>query len=105
SDDVEDAALTGMAVKLRSLPAVDTVETYQRWTERLSALLGGGVTASAGLALSVLCAVVSVIGSTMRLLLQRRRIEVEVLKLVGANDAVVRGPLRGEGGRQSALGD
>ena len=93
-----------MALKLRALPAVETVETYQRWTDKLSALLGGGVTASACLAFIVLCAVVSVIGSTMRLLLHRRRAEVEVLKLVGATDRFVKGPFVMEGGAQGALG-
>jgi cell division transport system permease protein len=103
-DDVTDEDLSAMALKLRALPAVDTVETYQRWTERLSALLGGGVTASACLAVIVLCAVVSVIGSTMRLLLHRRRSEVEVLKLVGATDAFVRRPFVVEGATQGAAG-
>ncbi len=104
SDEVVDDELTAMALKLRSLPAVETVETYHRWTERLSALLGGGVTAALCLALIVLCAVVSVIGSTMRLLLHRRRSEVEVLKLVGATDAFVRRPFVVEGATQGAAG-
>jgi cell division transport system permease protein len=103
-DEVGDDELGNMALKLRSLPAVETVETYQRWTERLSSLLGGGVTASACLAVIVLCAVVSVIGSTMRLLLHRRRAEVEVLKLVGATDAFVRRPFVIEGATQGAAG-
>ena len=104
SDEVSDDDLDGMALKLRALPAVETVETYQRWTERLSSLLGGGVTASLFLAGIVLCAVVSVIGSTMRLLLHRRRIEVEVLKLVGATDSFVRRPFVIEGATQGAAG-
>jgi cell division transport system permease protein len=104
SENVEDAQLTNMATKLRALPVVEMVETYQRWTERLSSLLGGGVTASACLALIVLCAVVSVIWSTMRLLLQRRQIEVEVLKLVGATNAFVRRPFVLEGAAQGAAG-
>jgi cell division transport system permease protein len=104
SEDVADDELNAMALKLRVLPAVETVETYQRWTERLSSLLGGGVTASACLAVIVLCAVVSVIGATMRLLLHRRRIEVEVLKLVGATDAFVRRPFVVEGATQGAAG-
>ena len=104
SDDVEDAQLVNVATKLRALPPVETVETYQRWTERLSSLLGGGVTASACLAIIVLCAVVSVIWSTMRLLLQRRKIEVEVLKLVGATNAFVRRPFVLEGAAQGAAG-
>jgi cell division transport system permease protein len=104
TDDVDDSALQSMATKLRALPAVETVETYQRWTERLSSLLGGGVTASLCLAVIVLAAVVSVIGSTMRLLLQRRQIEVEVLKLVGATNAFVRRPFVLEGAAQGAGG-
>jgi len=104
SDEVADDELDGMALKLRALPAVETVETYQRWTERLSSLLGGGVTASVLLAGIVLCAVVSVIGSTMRLLFHRRRIEVEVLKLVGATDSFVRRPFVVEGATQGAAG-
>ncbi|WP_437305565.1 cell division protein FtsX [Sorangium sp. So ce388] len=104
TEEVSDEALASMTVKLRALPAVDTVETYQRWTERLSSLLGGGVAASACLAAIVLCAVVSVIGSTMRLLLHRRKIEVEVLKLVGATDGFVRRPFIVEGATQGAAG-
>lgn len=104
TDEVSEEELKAIALKLRALPAVDTVETYQRWTERLSALLGGGVTASACLALIVLGAVVSVIASTMRLLMHRRRIEVEVLKLVGATDNFVRRPFIIEGALQGAAG-
>jgi cell division transport system permease protein len=104
TEDMTDDALLETALKLRALPAVESVETYQRWTEKLSTLLGGGVTASLCLALIVLAAVVSVIGSTMRLLLHRRKIEVEVLKLVGASDAFVRRPFVVEGATQGALG-
>jgi cell division transport system permease protein len=104
TDDIEDADLASMATKLRALPAVEAVETYQRWTERLSSLLNGGVTASLCLALVVLAAVVSVVGSTMRLLLQRRRAEVEVLKLVGATNSFVRRPFIVEGATQGAAG-
>jgi cell division transport system permease protein len=104
TDDITDGDLDAMALKLRALPLVESVETYQRWTERLSSLLGGGVTASAGLAIIVMCAVMSVIGSTMRLLLSRRRIEVEVLKLVGATNSFVRRPFVIEGATQGAAG-
>jgi cell division transport system permease protein len=104
ADEVTDDDLAAMTLKLKALPAVETVETYQRWTERLSALLGGGVTASLCLAAIVLCAVVSVIGSTMRLLLNRRRVEVEVLKLVGATNGFVRRPFVIEAAAQGAAG-
>ncbi|HLK35961.1 MAG TPA: FtsX-like permease family protein, partial [Polyangiaceae bacterium] len=52
----------------------------------------------------VLAAVLAVVGSTMRLVLQRRRTEVEVLKLVGATDAFVKKPFVIEGSVQGALG-
>ena len=102
--DMPDADLTDADAKMKLLPAVDDVETYQSWTERLARLVRGGVAASALLAVVVLAAVLAVVGSTMRLVLQRRRMEVEVLKLVGATDAFVRKPFVVEGGVQGALG-
>ncbi|MDC0749845.1 cell division protein FtsX [Polyangium mundeleinium] len=104
TDDIGETDLQSIALKLRALPAVESVETYQRWTERLSSLLGGGVSASAALAVVVMCAVFSVISSTMRLLLSRRRTEVEVLKLVGATNEFVRRPFVIEGAMQGAAG-
>jgi cell division transport system permease protein len=63
--------------------------------------------ASALLTIVVLGAVFAVVGSTMRLALQRRRTEVEVLRLVGATDDFVRKPFVLEGtfeGGAGALG-
>jgi cell division transport system permease protein len=102
--DMTDAELTDMVSKLRKLPSVDDVETYQAWTERLSRLVKGGVTAAALLAAVVLSAVLAVVGSTVRLALQRRKSEVEVMKLVGATDRFVKGPFVLEGSVQGALG-
>jgi cell division transport system permease protein len=93
-----------LASQLQALPAVEAVETYQSWSDRLGALLRGGVTASLVLALVVLAAVVSVVSSTIRLTLQRRRIEVEILKLVGATDSYVRRPFVLEGAAQGGIG-
>lgn len=93
-----------LASQLQALPAVESVETYQSWSERLGTLLRGGVTASIVLALVVLGAVVSVVSSTIRLTLQRRRIEVEILKLVGATDSYVRRPFVLEGAAQGGIG-
>ncbi len=104
NQSVDDTQLGMLALKLRALPSVEMVETYQRWTERLSSLLTGGVTASLFLALVVFAAVVSVVASTMRLLLERRRLEIEVLRLVGATTKFVCRPFIVEGGVQGALG-
>jgi cell division transport system permease protein len=102
--DMADGELADMVAKLKLLPSVDDVETYQAWTERLARLVRGGVAASALLALVVFAAVLAVVGSTIRLALQRRRTEVEVMKLVGATDRFVKGPFVVEGSLQGAFG-
>jgi cell division transport system permease protein len=102
--DMPDAELADMVAKMKTLATVGDVETYQSWTERLSRLVRGGVAASALLAIVVLAAVLAVVGSTMRMALQRRRTEVEVLKLVGATDGFVKKPFVVEGSVQGALG-
>lgn len=101
---VDDAALSSMVQKLKMLPGVEDVETYQTWTERLARLVRAGVAASILLAVVVLASVLAVVGSTIRLALQRRNTEVEVLKLVGATDRFVKGPFVVEGGAQGAFG-
>jgi len=93
-----------MAQQLRALPGVESVETYGNWSSKLASVFSGGVTAAAILTLIVLGAVVSVVSSTIRMALQKRRVEVEVLKLVGATDSYVRGPFIIEGAAQGALG-
>jgi len=102
--NVTDAELSDVVAKLRQLAAVDDVETYQAWTERLGRLLRGGVAAAALLALVVFASVLAVVGSTIRLALQRRRTEVEVLKLVGATERFIKSPFLVEGMSQGALG-
>jgi cell division transport system permease protein len=104
SPELANADLTDMVVKMKELPAVDDVETYQSWTERLARLVRGGVAAAGLLTVVVLFAVLAVVGSTMRMALQRRKTEVEVLKLVGATDAFVKKPYIVEGSLQGALG-
>jgi cell division transport system permease protein len=103
-DPDRSGALANMADKLRLLPKVEAVETYEAWGERLGALLSSALGAAAILALVVLVTVASVVGSTIRLSLQRRRLEVQVLKVVGATDDYVRRPFVIEGAAQGALG-
>lgn len=103
-NEVTDAELADVVTKLKQLPAVEDVETYQAWTERLGRLIRGGVAAAALLAMVVFASVLAVVGSTIRLALQRRRTEVEVLKLVGASDRFIKGPFLVEGMSQGALG-
>lgn len=102
--DMTDTELADIVTKVKQLPAVDDVETYQAWTERLGHLIRGGVAASILLALVVFASVLAVVGSTIRMALQRRRTEVEVLRLVGATDTFIKGPFLLEGSAQGAIG-
>jgi cell division transport system permease protein len=104
SPDVTDAELVDASAKLKLLPSVDDVETYQAWTERLSKLVRGGVAVSVVLALVVFASVLAVVGSTIRMALARRKAEVEVLRLVGATDGFVKSPFILEGSVQGAVG-
>jgi cell division transport system permease protein len=101
---VASERLSKLSSQLAALPAVESVETYGAWSDRLAALLTGGVSASLLLAGVVLAAVASVVSSTIRMSLQRRRIEVEVMKLVGATDTYVRSPFVVEGAAQGGFG-
>lgn len=103
-DDAAADRVEKLASQLNALPAVEGVETYRAWGERLDRLLSGGVQAAGVLLLIVLAAVISVVGSTMRMALARRRTEVEVLKMVGATDSYVRGPFVIEGATQGGVG-
>jgi cell division transport system permease protein len=102
--EMTDQELADAVGKLKQLSSVDEVETYQSWTERLARLVRGGVAAAAILALVVFASVLAVVGSTIRLALQRRKTEVEVLRLVGATDRFVKGPFVIEGSIQGAAG-
>ncbi len=102
--DEATARLGKLSSQLGALPAVESVETYGAWSDRLASLLTGGVSAALLLAGVVLAAVISVVSSTIRLSLQRRRIEVEVMKLVGATDSYVRRPFVVEGAAQGGFG-
>jgi cell division transport system permease protein len=102
--DTTDADVQAIVTKLASLPAVEGVETYGAWTDRLGKLLSGGQLAAGGLAAIVFAAVLAVVASTMRLAMTRRRAEIEVLRLVGASERFVRTPYVMEGTFQGALG-
>ena len=89
--------LAGITNHLKQIPAVESVETYEQYTTKLQGLMQAALVASLVLTLIVLAAVVSVVASTVRLALQRRRTEVNVLRLVGATEQYVRSPFVVEG--------
>lgn len=78
--------------ELSRLPEVEQAKLDQKWLERLYALLdiaGRLVWLVAGL-LGV--AVIVIVGNTIRLDIENRREEIEVMKLIGAPDGFIRRP-------------
>jgi cell division transport system permease protein len=104
ASSVTEVDLQSMTANMRKLPVVESVETYQRYTDKLQGLLQAALVGGLVLACVVLAAVVSVVASTVRLALQRRRIEVDVLRLVGATEQYVRRPFVVEGCVIGAIG-
>lgn len=101
-----DSAVDANAIReqLRMQPEVDRVEFEEQWLKRLQAIINvitRGVLLLAGL---FAAAVLFIIGNTLRLAVQNRREEIEVVKLTGATDAFVRRPFLYSGLWYGALG-
>ncbi|HEY0973619.1 MAG TPA: permease-like cell division protein FtsX [Solimonas sp.] len=78
--------------RLQAQPEVELARLDQKWLERLYAILAIGERAVGIIALLLGLAVMVVIGNTIRLDIEARREEVEVMKLIGAPDSFIRRP-------------
>jgi len=96
-DDLSVDQLDTLAGQLRDTPGVDIVQLDTVWVERLNAILDflRRVVMLATVLLAV--GVIIIVGNTIRLDIQNRRDEIEVLKLLGASDGFVRRPFLYEG--------
>ena len=81
-----------LTTKFNELDGVERVAVDLEWVERLFTILvlGERFVLTLGTFLSI--GVVLVIGNTIRLAIENRRSEIEIIKLVGATDAFVRRP-------------
>ena len=97
SDASSAAGVDELAARLRTLAGVEDVRYDRQWIERLLALIGGvrtvGLTIAAVLALAACLTITTVV----RLALHTRRREIEIMQLVGAPLAYIRGPFVVEG--------
>ena len=73
-------------------PEVDLVQVDTAWVERLDAILDVLEHLLAVTAALLAAGVLAMIGNTVRLEIQNRRAEIEVVKLVGGSNAFVRRP-------------
>lgn len=90
--EIDKAALEQLRTQLTQWPEVALAQLDMQWVERLTAILGLGDRFVFGLALLLVAALLLVIGNTIRLHIENRRAEIEVVKLVGGTDSYVRRP-------------
>lgn len=97
TDPASSGAADAMATQLTEREGVVDVRYDRQWLSRLMAIIGSirlaGVTAAAVLVLGAAFTVAAVV----RLSLQSRREEVDIMQLVGAPFAFIRGPSIAEG--------
>jgi cell division transport system permease protein len=98
------AALDGLAARLRQAPGVADVRYDRQWLSRLVSSVR--VIRGVGLALGALLtfAAALTVANVVRLALFARRDEIDIMELVGAPGVFIRGPFVMEGVLQGGLG-
>ncbi|MFA5941306.1 MAG: permease-like cell division protein FtsX [Sinimarinibacterium sp.] len=86
------AAVEALVERLSQQPEVELAKLDQQWLERLYAILAIAERAVSIVALLLGLAVMVIIGNTIRLDIEARREEIEVMKLIGAPGSFVRRP-------------
>jgi len=85
-------ALEHLAQELEAMPQTDFARLDTQWVRRFQAIVGlaqrGIMLLGGALALAVLL----VVGNTIRLEIENRRVEIEIMELVGATPAFIRRP-------------
>jgi cell division transport system permease protein len=93
-----------LAARLREMPGVADVRYDRQWLARLQSMIG--VIRGVGLVLGALLTVAAAltVANVVRLALHARRDELDIMQLVGAPNAYVRGPFVMEGVFQGGIG-
>lgn len=81
-----------MLLAFEKIPQVELAKLDLDWVRKLHALLQLAEKVASALGLALAIAVLLIVGNTIRLSVQNRRDEIEVVKLVGATDAFIRRP-------------
>jgi cell division transport system permease protein len=85
-------AMDALYQELQSWQQFDHVQLDSAWIKKLDALLNLGRLATAILATTLSLALIAITFNTIRLQILTRRDEIEVTKLIGANDSFIRRP-------------
>ncbi|WP_133127522.1 permease-like cell division protein FtsX [Legionella nagasakiensis] len=84
--------LEQLYMQLNSYPQIEQAKLDMQWVSRLHAILGVVTRITHGLMILLASAVLLIIGNTLRLAIQNRREEIQILKLVGATDPFILRP-------------
>lgn len=90
--DTHPEAVRALATELESISGVDEVRLDLAWIERLAQLAELGRRVALALAMLFGLGVLLIVGNTIRLAVESRRQEIEVVTLIGATHAFVRRP-------------
>jgi len=84
--------LEGLILTLTDLPDVEDIQIDLAWIERLNNVLALIQSIVQLLSLILGVAVLLIVGNTIRLSIESRKAEIQIIKLLGATDAYVRRP-------------
>ena len=104
--EVRDAtgAIDGLVAALRAMGGVADVRYDREWLGRLNTVVRGARLAGLGIVILLALAAAMTVANVVRLAAISRRAEIEIMQLVGAPLAYVRGPFVAEGILQGGLG-
>jgi len=100
----EDGRADALVRRVASLPGVADVRYDREWLARLASGLSAVRGAGFGLAVVMALAAAVTVASVVRLGLNARRDELEIMQLVGSPIAFIRGPFVAEGVLQGGFG-
>jgi cell division transport system permease protein len=89
---IDRAALDSLVVTLGQLPEVEVAKLDRRWLERLYGVLDLVQRLVLLIAGVLSLAVIVIVGNTIRLDIEAKRAEIEVMKLIGATNGFIRRP-------------
>ncbi len=90
--DADSFELRNLVNKLQAMPEIEIAKLDTEWLERLYTIIEIARRSVAIITILFACAVLLIIGNTIRLDIQNRYQEIIVTKLIGATDAFIRRP-------------
>lgn len=92
-----EADLTSLVEALGRIPGVEEVDWGRRWAARLSFLVEASRVTALGIGATLFLALLILVSNTLKLALLARREEIAILRVVGATEPFIHGPLFLEG--------